>query len=172
MRFRGTVFRGHHPKWSWDPESGEGARLHGGRFNPRGVDALYTSLRPETAWLEAQAGFAAKAQPLLLCAYDADCDGVLDLTDAATLAAQGIVPADLACAWEDQADRGEVPPSWRIAARLRMAGLAGIIVPSLARGATAADRNLALWRWSREPPQAIRVIDDFARLPRDAASWP
>lgn len=136
------------------------------------MDALYTSLRPETAWLEAQAGFVAKAQPLLLCAYDVDCADVLDLTDAATLAAQGVAAADLACAWGDLADRGEVPPSWRVAARLRTAGAAGIIVPSFARGATGLDRNLVLWRWSREPPHAIRVIDDFARLPRDAASWP
>jgi RES domain-containing protein len=33
---------------------------HGGRFNPLGTPALYTALRPETAWLEAQQGFAFK----------------------------------------------------------------------------------------------------------------
>ena len=53
MRFRGLVYRAHNPQWSWTPLSGEGARRHGGRFNRRGVPALYTSLAPLTAIREA-----------------------------------------------------------------------------------------------------------------------
>jgi len=63
-RWQGLVYRAHHPGWAWAPDSGEGARLLGGRFNRPGVAALYTSQRPETAWLEAQAGFAFEAQPM------------------------------------------------------------------------------------------------------------
>ncbi len=62
------VRRIHDPGWAWAPGSGEGAKLHGGRFNLPGVEALYTSLRPETAWLEAQQGFAFKTWPMTLCA--------------------------------------------------------------------------------------------------------
>ena len=65
------------------------------------MPALYTSLRFETAWLEAQQAFPFKAQPMTLCAYEVDCEDVLDLTDAAILAANGINPADLACPWKD-----------------------------------------------------------------------
>ena len=133
--------------------------------------ALYTSLRLETAWLEAQQGFAFKAQPMTLCAYRVDCADILDLTDPATRAAFGITPEDLACAWEDMADRGQQPPTWTIARRLSTQGYAGIIVPSFAPGAAAEDRNVVFWRWSREPPYQVQVIDDQARLPRDDRSW-
>ena len=53
MRFQGLVYRAHNPEWSWTPLSGEGARRPGGRFNHRGVPALYTSISPLTAILEA-----------------------------------------------------------------------------------------------------------------------
>jgi len=72
VRLQGTVYRAHNPRWAWAPISGEGAGRYGGRFNPVGVPALYTSWRMETAWREAQQGFAFKAQPLTVCAYDVD----------------------------------------------------------------------------------------------------
>ncbi|TCZ55241.1 RES family NAD+ phosphorylase [Roseicella aquatilis] len=172
MRLRTTAYRAHHPRWAWAPESGEGARLHGGRFNHPGQSALYTSLRLETAWLEAQQGFAFKAQPMTLCAYRVDCEDVLDLRDAAVLAAQGIARGDLACPWEDLADRGEPVPSWALADRLRAAGTAAIIVPSFARGARPEDANLVFWRWSRQPPHRVEVIDDHGRLPQHDGPWP
>ena len=55
MRFRGIVYRAHDPRWSWPPASGEGARLHGGRFNRVGVPAFYASVSPVTAIREASA---------------------------------------------------------------------------------------------------------------------
>lgn len=171
MLFSATVYRAHHPRWSFDPLSGTGAARHGGRFNPRGMAALYTSLRFETAWREAQQGFAFKAQPLTLCAYRAECDDVLDLTDPATREAHGIRPGELACAWEDLADRGIEPPSWRLARRLREAGIAAILVPSYAPGATPEDVNAVFWDWGEAAPHSLRLVDDERRLPRDDASW-
>lgn len=50
--------------------------------------ALYTSMRSETAWLEAQQGLPFKAQPMTLCAYRVDCADMLDLTDPAVRAAR------------------------------------------------------------------------------------
>lgn len=171
MRLTRIVFRAHNPRWSWAPDSGEGAAISGGRFNPVGVPALYTSLRFETAWLEAQQGFPFKAQPLTLCAYEADCVDVLDLTDPSALAAVGATVADLACPWQDLATRGKEPPSWRLARRLIAEGTAAILVPSFASRATPADRNVVFWRWSPAPPHQLRVIDDENRLPKDANSW-
>ena len=171
MRFSGLVYRAHHPRWAFAPNSGEGAARHGGRFNPPGVPALYTSLRLQTAWLEAQQAFPFKAQPMTVCAYAVDCEDILDLTNAAVPAGIAATPTDLACAWEDIADRGVRPPSWLLAERLIAAGHAGIVVPSFAAGAGPDDRNLVLWQWSAEPPHRLRVVDDHTRLPSNDRSW-
>lgn len=170
-RFTGTVYRGHHPMWAYDPLSGAGAARFGGRFNPPGTPALYTALRPETAWSEAQQGFAFKAQPLTLCAYDIDTTDVLDLTDPQTLQDCGATVDVLACAWEDLARAKQRPPSWTLAERLRAQGAAAIIVPSFVSGATMRDRNMVFFNWSDELPHKIQVIDDEHRLPKNQSSW-
>jgi RES domain-containing protein len=171
VRLIGLVFRAHNPRWSFAPLSGEGAARYGGRFNPPGTQALYTARSPEGAWREGQQGFAFKAQPLTICAYDIDCTDVADLTDPDIRHEAGIDAADLACAWEDLTDRGAEPPSWAIARRLIADGVAAIIVPSFAPGAITADRNVVFWRWSDELPDRVAVIDDEHRLPRDDRSW-
>ena len=192
-RWTGILYRAHHPRWSYEPTSGGGAARHGGRFNRRGVPALYTALDPKTAWMEAQQGMPFKAQPLTLVAYRLDCEPIADLTDGDVLVSAGIDPADLACPWEGLVARGLVPPSWRLVDALLDAGFHGAIVPSFAPGAAlspempwrghsdaslgqAADwsgygRNLVLWTWSDQPPCQIQVIDDFGRLPLNDASW-
>lgn len=171
MRLTGFVYRAHNPRWAFAPDSGEGAASAGGRFNPLGMQALYTSRRFETAWLEAQQAFPFKAQPMTLCGYEVDCGDVLDLTDAVTLTEHGITPADLACPWKDLSTRGIKPSSWAITERLVAAGTAGVIVPSFAKGAGAADINVVFWQWAPDPPHRVRVIDDDQRLPKDARSW-
>lgn len=175
MRLRGLVYRAHNPRWSFAPTSGDGAALHGGRFNPSGMAALYTSLRPETAWLEAQQAFPFKPQPLTLCAYEVDCADIADLTDADERARLNVALADLACPWEYLASQGEEPPSWRVARKLMADGFAGIIVGSHAPGAMQpADlphHNVVFWSWSDQPPHRLMVVDDFGRLPRDDSSW-
>ena len=171
LRVTQTVYRAHHPRWAFDPLSGEGASRHGGRFNRTGLPALYTALRMETAWLEAQQGFAFKAQPLTLCAYRVDCAHVLDLTSPDICARLGINAKDLACAWEDLADRGQTPPSWALADRLMAEGCAAVLVPSFAHRAEAEDRNLVFWRWGPDLPHQVCVVDDQGRLPKDDRSW-
>jgi RES domain-containing protein len=170
VKLTGVVYRAHNPRWAFAPDSGQGAAFSGGRFNPVGMPALYTSPRFETAWLEAQQAFPFKAQPMTLCAYDIDCEDVLDLTDAGTLAAHEIIPADLACPWKDLCTSGVKPPSWSITERLFAAGTAGVIVPSFAKGAIAVDINIVFWAWAPVPPHQVRVIDDDQRLPRDGRS--
>ena len=46
--FKERVVRAAKPEWAYAPSSGEGAARHGGRFNPKGVEALYTSLDFDT----------------------------------------------------------------------------------------------------------------------------
>ena len=171
MRFQGIAYRAHNPRWAFAPTSGEGAQRFGGRFNSKGVAALYTSLRIETAWLEAQQGFAFKAQPMTMCAYAIDCDDMLDLADPRVRVAQGIDLAELGCAWEDLADRRQPVPSWNLATRLIGAGVAGIRAPSFAARARPDDINLVFWRWTDTPPHQVRVVDPLGRLPLDDLSW-
>jgi RES domain-containing protein len=171
VRFRAVVWRAHHPRWAFEPTSGQGAALHGGRFNRVGVPALYASLRFETAWLEAQQALPFKAQPMTLCGYQVDCEDIADLSDAATLAALQVDPNVLACSWEYLAARGETPPSWALADRLIAAGQAGIVAPSFGPGASPTDLNAVFWRSGLNPPRQVKVIDDAGRLPKDDASW-
>lgn len=170
-RFDGHVYRAHHPAWAYDPESGEGAKLHGGRFNRVGTACFYAALSLETAWLEAQQGFAFKAQPLTICSYRAELADILDLTDLAAREHADVTLAQLGCAWERLAGDRMPVPSWELADRLIAGGCAGVIVPSFASRATPEDRNLVLWSWGHEAPHRLEVIDDEQRLPRDQSSW-
>jgi RES domain-containing protein len=125
----------------------------------------------ETAWLEAQQGFAFKPQPLTICAYDVDSDPILDLTDPNNLKPLSVTMAEFACPWEQLAERGETPPTWTLARKLIAEGANGALVPSFAPGATSADVNVVFWRWSDAPPNQVALIDDERRLPRNDTSW-
>lgn len=171
MRLQGVAHRAHNPKWSWSPLSGEGAKTHGGRFNSRGVAALYLSLDWTTAIIEANQGFAYRLPPLTIVSYDIDCEGIADLTSAEERARHRVSSKAMACAWRLLADTGVPVPSWRIAKRLIDAGHAGIIVPSFAHGAERDARNLVLWRWADVPPHRVTIFDLEGRLPRNDASW-
>jgi RES domain-containing protein len=128
-------------------------------------------LRFETAWLEAQQGFPLKSQPLTICAYQADIENVLDLTDAETRTRLSVSEDDLACAWRGlHADKLPVP-TWELAKQCMANGTHGIIVPSFAIGAGVLDRNLILWQWSESRPSQVVVIDDEGRLPSNPDSW-
>lgn len=171
MRLQGVAYRAHNPKWSWSPLSGEGARLHGGRFNAKGVAALYLSLDWQTAIVEATQGFAYRIPPLTLVSYEVDCEDIADLTLAEERAKHRVSEKAMGYAWRLLVDTGAPVPSWRIAERLIEARLAGIIVPSYAVGADREAKNLVLWKWSEEVPHRVSIIDIERRLPRSDASW-
>lgn len=76
MRYQGKLYRALNPIYAREPLSGRGAELYGGRFNPKGMPALYTSLTIMTALKEAnQVG---NLQPTTLVSYDADIEHVFD----------------------------------------------------------------------------------------------
>lgn len=171
MRFRGALFRAHSPEWSWMPVSGEGASIHGGRFNRRGVAALYASVEPMTAILEA-IPVGLPLQPLTLCEYEVDCDGLVDATGPSVRDALSIAAGELNCPeWERQMNDGHVPLSQALADRLIAQGYRGLRVPSFAPGAPEGASNLVFWDWGPEAPKKVVVIDDDRRLPRNPSSW-
>ncbi|CAN5438558.1 RES family NAD+ phosphorylase [soil metagenome] len=171
MRLKTQAYRAHDPKWSFRPLSGDGAAIHGGRFNPKGVPALYLGLTPMAAIKEASQGLAFKIEPLVLCGYAIDCEDVVDLCDETQVEALAIHPPNLACGWMLMASEGQRPPTWTLASRLMAEGRAGAIVPSFAPGATLDDRNLVLWRWGPTLPHKVTVHDPSGRLPKNQLSW-
>jgi RES domain-containing protein len=171
VRFQGVCYRGHDPRWAWSPTSGEGAAANGGRFNPVGTPALYLALTLEGMFAEMSHGFGHRFDPLTVCTYDVDVEDVVDLRTNKARAAERVGLSVLSCAWAYERMQGRLPPSWALAKRLIAKGVAGILVPSSANGATAAMTNLVLWRWSEALPHMVRVFDPKKRLPRDQSSW-
>lgn len=151
--------------------SGDGAAVHGGRFNPKGIPALYLGLSVMTAIKEISQGFAHRLDPTILCSYDVDCDHIIDLTTEQGRGAANVSFDQLACAWASALSDGLRPASWSVYDRLMEVGAAGIIVPSFAPGAEAEDRNLVLWNWAPDLPHKVQVVDPSGRLPRDQLSW-
>jgi RES domain-containing protein len=156
LRFQGLAYRAHDPRWSFKPLSGDGAAVHGGRFNPKGTPALYLALDPMTALKEAAQGFAHKFEPCVLCAYEIDCDDVIDLRDEKERRAASVGEDEMASPWFAEAAAGREPASQRLARKLIASGAAGLLAPSFVRGATPADVNLVLWRWSAACPIGSR----------------
>lgn len=163
MRYAGLLYRALNPIRARLPLSGEGARLHGGRFNPKGMPALYTSHTVMTAIREAnQIG---TLQPTTLVAYAADIDPIFDATDPAALQAQGFTEADVADGdWRLKMLSEGKAPTQQLAERLKGEGYAGMQVRSFAKGATEQDLNLVLWIWGSELPTRLRLVDDEGRL--------
>ena len=165
MQYQRALFRAHNPEWSWDPVSGEGARLNGGRFNTIGTAALYTSENPLTAIREASP-IGRPMEPLTLCEYQVDCGPVFDSTDPALLTKSGLSFAHLDCPnWFGDMLNGTLPKSHSFAAQLIADGYAGLRVQSFAKGAGPEDINVVFWHWTDKPPTLVRVIDSNGRLP-------
>ena len=157
--------------WSAEPLSGDGAALHGGRFNPRGVPALYLGLTIEGAVIEAAQGFGHKLEPLTICMYEIDCDDVVDLRTDADRTSSGIALEELAAPWALDLAEGREPASWHVVRRLMADGAAAVLVPSFTNGARPDMTNLVLWTWSPDLPHKVTVHDPSGRLPADLTSW-
>ncbi|TPK61512.1 hypothetical protein FJ930_27700 [Mesorhizobium sp. B2-4-15] len=171
MRFVGTCYRAHDPRWAFRPTSGEGAATRGARFNPKGVQALYLALTVMTAVKEANQGFAYRIDPCVLCSYEVDCGAIVDLTTEKGRGEASVTLDEMSCAWATTLSDGKRPASWGVHDRLLSQGIAGILVQSFAPGAEAEDRNLVLWDWGPDLPHKVTVFDPSGRLPKDQLSW-
>lgn len=170
--YRGPAFRAHNPKWSWAPTSGEGAAHYGGRFNRKGVPALYLATDMATAMREVAHGFPYKlVDPLTIVSYEIDCADIVDLTDQRVRRSLKLAEDDLACGWLLLQEEKKPVPSHHIADKLIAEGAAGILVRSFAPGSTVDNHNLVLWKWSSKLPHKVRVHDPDGRLPKDGRSW-
>ena len=171
MKVSAVVYRAHDPQWAFAPDSGEGARKKGGRFNPEGVAALYLSMSVWTCGLEMGHSFENLFSALTLVSYEVDVDDVVDLTSPATRDNARVSLEELACAWRDDLGKRREPASWTVARRLMSDGASGILVPSFANRAGPDDVNLVLWHWGASPPHRVSPYDPDGRLPRNRDSW-
>jgi RES domain-containing protein len=132
LSFRGPAFRAHDPRWAWSPLSGEGARVHGGRFNRPGTAALYLALDIETAIHEAKQGFGNRIPPLTIVEYDVEVDSVVDLTTSFGRSACEPWSMQLDCPWKKLAVAGDPVPTWLLSDALITISHNGIIAPGFA----------------------------------------
>lgn len=163
MHYQGLLYRALNPIRAREPLSGEGARLHGGRFNPKGVPALYTALSVMSAIREAnQIG---TLQPTSLVCYEADITPIFDAKASDALSNYGMTPADLAAEdWRLRMRAEGKAPTQILAERLIVDGYAGLRVPSFSKGASGEDLNMVLWVWGNTLPTKLVLIDDEGRL--------
>jgi RES domain-containing protein len=161
--YSGKLYRALNPVYAREPMSGRGAARYGGRFNPKGVPALYTSTSVLTALREAnQVG---DLQPTTLVCYRADIEMVFDTTDIAALEAMGFDEIALADpTWRDQMRTAGEARTQRFARDLIAVGYNGLLVRSFAKGAGAGDTNLVLWKWGANAPSHLELVDDEDRL--------
>ncbi|MCW2316953.1 RES domain-containing protein [Rhodoblastus acidophilus] len=162
LHYRGKLYRALNPIYAKEPLSGAGAARFGGRFNAKGVPALYMSLSPLTALREANQVGA--LQPTTLVCFEADIESIFDTRDLAALACEGMTPETLAAStWRDEMKTGEARGQ-TFAGRLNKAGYCGLLVRSFAPGSTGDDLNLVLWTWGADAPARLILIDDEGRL--------
>jgi RES domain-containing protein len=144
--------------------SGQGAALHGGRFNAKGVPALYTAIDPTTALREAnQLG---SLQPTVLVFYGADIGTIFDARKVNALKQYDLSPQHLAnFGWRIKMLDACPVPTQGLAHQLGVEGFAGLLTRRFARGATESRLNIVLWRWTGAGC-ALDVIDNENRLGR------
>ena len=164
VRYAGPLYLALNPVYARTPLSGRGAERYGGRFNPKGVPALYTALAPGTALLEAnQVG---SLQPTILVSYTADLGPVFDARDEGEIERYGMSAAMLGDpAWRMRMLDGQAVHTQDFARRLIADGFAGLLIKSFAKGASASDFNIVAWNWTGAG-RALAVVDDEDRLSR------
>lgn len=146
--YHGDAFR--HLPPAYDPLSGRGARIHGGRWNPPdSFSVLYLGLDRRTVVDEferlagRQRRDPADFLPRAFYRYDLTLQNVLDLRDAKALEAIGLSAAELT---SDQLEACQ-----RVGRAAHHAGREGILAPSAAGDGTV----LALFLDGMQPGSTI-----------------
>lgn len=161
-----VLWRAFVPRWAHLPLSGEGAARFGGRWNPVGAPAIYAARELSTAWAEYNQGFV--QHPALIARLELSGARLADLTEPEQLRRLDVDEDIHRCEWRDQMDRGVIPETHKLRARLMTEGCHGIVYPSfMSRGGTC----VALWRWNSKDMPRLDVIDPESRLPKTPASW-
>ena len=150
-------------RYQRDPLSGEGAKLHGGRWNRVGQPALYLARDPATAVAEFYQGLP---KPGTLAPYQLEAKAIADFTDGHGGPRDAAVAAALEAEWKRIAFLDEeTPPSWTLADAAIAAGAEGALAPSVQN---AGGVTLVLWHWHAAGQDGdgaeLALIDPMAAL--------
>jgi RES domain-containing protein len=154
LPWRGRVLRHHAPRYS--ALDGEGARAHGGRWNPPGsFPVVYTAIDRgtvdrELARLARRAALPIEALlPRRLATIEVSLQRVLDLTDASVRRRLGIRAGDLVAEdWTRTQALGQAAHD---------AGFEGVLAPGADGG-----RTLAIFRDRPAGGSSVRRVRDVA----------
>ncbi|MDO4683141.1 MAG: RES family NAD+ phosphorylase [Lautropia sp.] len=163
-----TLYRAHSPRWAYQPLSGQGAAMQGGRFNRPGIPALYLSFDELTALHEYRQS-SPFLPPCTLCSYSALLQRLVDLRELSF----DTVWDGLWHSWREdwrllKFDRHIEPPSWILGDLVLSQGHTGIIFPSLTR---ERGLNVVVYNDQLKDGNTIVVNDPEHRLPHNADSW-
>lgn len=150
-------------RYQRSPLSGEGAALHGGRWNRVGQAALYLAHDPATAVAEFYQGLP---KPGTLAPYQLRANAIADFTTGHGGPRDAAVAAAIEAEWKQIAlIDGDMPPSWALADAAIAAGAEGALAPSVQN---AGGVTLVLWRWhdgaGSDEGAALDLIDPMAAL--------
>lgn len=150
--------------------SGQGSALHGGRWNPKGIKAVYLSLSPQTALSEVYGNAKVfgipieKLTPRLLVSVDVRLQKTLDLRDAKIRQKLGVSRQALAaCNWKQDQFEGRMGITQCLGRIAVEAGLEGVLVPSAAEPKAG---NLVLFIENMHPESRLGAI-----CPEDLPPW-
>ncbi|MBX3397698.1 MAG: RES family NAD+ phosphorylase [Gemmataceae bacterium] len=139
--FGSVTYRSSTPKYATEADllTGEGSRRTGGRWNPKGIAAVYTSLTPETAMAETLAHNRYNALPIedtmprVFVAIAVNLESVVDLRDGAVRRRLQVSETKvLTVDWRAELYAGREPITQRLGRAVHATGREGLIVPSAA----------------------------------------
>ncbi len=171
----GDVYRSTSPKYANrdDLASGAGARVNGGRWNPRAsFRTVYSSLDPETAMAEALAHFRrfgfplSAAMPRVFVCLNVKLNRVLDLRLGTVRSTLMVSEARLTGEkWYMMQERGQEALTQAIGRLAWEAQIEGLLAPSAAQSGGA---NLIVFPANLDPPKSWIKILNPADLPPQA----
>ncbi|WP_417685989.1 RES family NAD+ phosphorylase [Roseibium sp.] len=121
------------------------------RFNPKGSDALYLSPDEESARVAIGQYVRPETRDRVLLTYELSEARLCDLRDPAASALYDLARMP----WLAPLERGEEPPSWSAAERIRELGFDGLIDPSRRQPGLW---HVTLFRWNEEGAPNVRRI--------------
>lgn len=142
LAFSGTTYRSSTPKYATEDDllNGEGSKLHGARWNPKGIAVVYAADSPETAMAEslAQSRYFGipvySAMPRVFVAIEMKLKRVVDLRESHVRQRLHVSNDTMTTIdWRKEVNAGHLPITQAIGQAAFEAGVEGLIVPSAAK---------------------------------------
>lgn len=175
--FYGQGYRVFSPKYIRSPISTQGAFGYGGRYNPKGIHALYVAEDPVTGLAENRLIVSPQSSPLyrpatrILLALEYRLQRVLDLSEARVLQSLSSSYQELTGDWEPYAYQGQTAPTQQLGAAVFASGhFEALRYPS---AQNRQQHNLVVFKERLLPHSHVRVMDSsgvfFGALPEDGS---